>query len=262
MDGAKKTILCVDDEKDILDSLYDTFMNIYDVKKASSGAEALQIFNKEDVALVISDQRMPEMEGAALLEKINRLKPECKKILLTGYADIIAAVNAINKGAVDKYIIKPWDDAALIETAEGLIRKYDHDIYMAKLLGEDRAIRETMKRTHCRLDLLESYETFLKSCLCGVCVVSDDNTISLINRAGLEMMKYRDPIEVLGKDCDTVFSLSNEIKSFFLSNYQDQQHVFKALHFKRGDGSIITMQITLIFSGEAENVKFLGIIFQ
>ena len=114
MAGDKKlSILCVDDEKDIVDSLFDTFMDDYDVKTALSGEEALKIFDEEDIAVIITDQRMPEMEGTELLALINEKKPYCKKILLTGYADVNAAVDAINKGSVDKYFSKPWDDAEL-----------------------------------------------------------------------------------------------------------------------------------------------------
>ena len=81
-------------------------MDTYTVLTAAGGGEALKIFNEKDIALVITDQRMPEMEGTELLARINEAKPACKKILLTGYADINAAVDAINMGSVDKYFSK------------------------------------------------------------------------------------------------------------------------------------------------------------
>lgn len=258
MDAAKRTILCVDDEKDILDSLFDNFMDIYDVKTATSGAEALQIFNKEDVALIISDQRMPQMEGTALLEQITQLKPQCKKILLTGYTDINAAIEAINKCAVDKYFSKPWDDAELTKTVEALIKRYDHEMSIAKMTEEDRSIKEIVIKAKSRLDLVE---TFFKSYLCGVCLVSGDNKISVINSAGLEMMKYSDPDQVLGKDSDVVFSLTNPIKSFFLDKYKNREQVFDTLNVKTGDGSFVSMQATLIFSGGTDDSKVIGIVF-
>jgi response regulator RpfG family c-di-GMP phosphodiesterase len=262
MDATKRTILCVDDEKDILDSLFDTFMDIYDVKTAGSGAEALQIFGKENVALVISDQRMPQMEGAALLEKITELKPQCKKILLTGYADINAAVEAINKGAVDKYFSKPWDDAELTKTVEALIRKYDHEMSLAKMLEQDRDMKEVVIKAKSRLDLLGLFEKFFRSYLCGVCLVSDESKIIFINSAGLEMMKYSDPAQVLGKDFDLVFSLTNQIKSFFLDKYTTREQVSHTWPVKTGDGSFTSMQATIIFIGEADDAKVAGIVLK
>lgn len=262
MDAAKRTILCVDDEKDILSALFDTFMDIYDVKTASSGEDALQIFSKEDVALVISDQRMPRMEGTALLEKITKLKPQCKKILLTGYADINAAVEAINKGAVDKYFSKPWDDAELIKTVAALIRKYDHEMTMAKMLEEDREMKEVVMKAKSRLDLQDLFENFLKSYLCGVCLMSDDNKIVFINSTALKMMKYSDPDKVLGKDFDLVFSLTDQIKSFFLDKYTTREQVSHTWPIKTGDGSFTSMQATLIFIGAADDAKVAGIVLK
>lgn len=261
MEATKRTILCVDDEKDVLDALFDTFMDFYDVKIANSGMEALQVFLKEDVALVISDQRMPQMEGTVLLAKITALKPQCKKILLTGYADINAAIEAINKGAVDKYFSKPWEDAELIETVAALIKTYDHEMTMAKMLEEDKSIKEIILEAKSRLDLLCLFETYFQSYLCGVCLVSDGNKIAFINGSGLEIMKYNDSAQVLGKDSDEVFSLTNPIKSFFLDKYKAREQVFESLTVNTGDGSLVSTQATLIFGGETDYSKVTGIVF-
>lgn len=104
-DLKRRTILCVDDEEDITSTLHDTFMDDYNVMTAKDGKEGLALFNQNSIDLVISDQRMPEMTGTELLEAVNKAKPICKKILLTGYADIDAAIDAINK----------WRTAALLQ---------------------------------------------------------------------------------------------------------------------------------------------------
>ena len=137
----KSTLLAVDDEQHIVDSLYDTFMDKYNVLTALSGAEALDIFNKADIALVITDQRMPGMTGSELLARINKLKPVCQKILLTGYADINAAIDAINNGAVNKYIAKPWDDDELLQTVDHLITKYN---VLAELVQQNQELRDLL----------------------------------------------------------------------------------------------------------------------
>ncbi|MBF0320083.1 MAG: response regulator [Nitrospirae bacterium] len=128
----KRTLLFVDDEEDILDAMYDTFKGLYNVRIAGSAEEALRIFNEEDIAVVISDQRMPHTKGSELLAEINRIKPHCKKILLTGYADISASIDAINKGSVNKYITKPCDKNEIIDAIEQLVELYNVDEFMVK----------------------------------------------------------------------------------------------------------------------------------
>lgn len=114
MPGKKQTILVVDDEVDIVDSLYDTFIDKYDVYKATSAKDAVEILEKNHIDLVISDQRMPETTGVELFAKMEKDHPQVGKVLLTGYADINAVVDGINKGQIDKYITKPWDEDDVI----------------------------------------------------------------------------------------------------------------------------------------------------
>lgn len=133
-DTPRRTILCVDDEQDILDSLYDTLKDHYNVKTANNAPDALKLLREADIAVVISDQRMPGMTGAALFSEIHKIKPYCKKILLTAYMDINAAMEAINKGAVNKYLTKPWNNEEIIETVNELVEAYNADEFMLGLL--------------------------------------------------------------------------------------------------------------------------------
>jgi response regulator RpfG family c-di-GMP phosphodiesterase len=109
-------ILFVDDEPNILSSLKRLFTDEpYEIFTAGSGKEALHMLAQNgNVAVIVSDQRMPEMNGAEFLEKARALVPDAERIVLTGYADIQAAVDAINKGGAYRYIAKPWNDAELI----------------------------------------------------------------------------------------------------------------------------------------------------
>jgi signal transduction histidine kinase len=99
-------ILLVDDELDNLENLIFAFELEYDLATASSAAEALDILNREDVAVVISDQRMPEVCGTELLSMIKESHPKIVRMLITAYSDIEAAVEAINQGNVYRYIPK------------------------------------------------------------------------------------------------------------------------------------------------------------
>ncbi len=109
------TLLCVDDEANILSSLKRLFRpHGYRIFTAESGKQGLDILEQETVDLVISDMRMPEMNGAQFLERAREKWPDTVRILLTGYAEISAAIDAINKGQIYQYISKPWEDADIL----------------------------------------------------------------------------------------------------------------------------------------------------
>jgi len=114
-DKLNATILFVDDEKNILSSLKRLFRKVTEtVFTAESGAEGLEILGNEKVDIVVSDMRMPEMDGAQFLEKVAENWPGTVRILLTGYADITSTINAINNGSIYRYISKPWDDEDIV----------------------------------------------------------------------------------------------------------------------------------------------------
>ncbi|MGZ3235957.1 MAG: HD domain-containing phosphohydrolase [Burkholderiaceae bacterium] len=104
-------ILFVDDEPNILSSLRRLFRKQgYQVQTAESGVAGLKLLEAESFDVVISDMRMPEMDGAQFLEHVRALHPHTIRMLLTGYSDIQAIQDAINRGEIYRYITKPWDD--------------------------------------------------------------------------------------------------------------------------------------------------------
>ena len=107
-------LLLVDDEENILRSLQRVLRKEpYELTTATSGDQAIGLMKKQSFDLVISDARMPGMDGPTLLATIKKKDPECIRILLTGYADIDSTVKAINDGQIYRYISKPWDDDEL-----------------------------------------------------------------------------------------------------------------------------------------------------
>ncbi len=109
-ENPKIKILVVDDEPDNLDLLYRTFHRDYKVLRAESGPAALEILAKEgEVAVIISDQRMPKMSGTEFLSLTAAQYPDVIRIILTGYTDVEDLVEAINAGKVFKFVTKPWD---------------------------------------------------------------------------------------------------------------------------------------------------------
>jgi len=116
------TILCVDDEACILRSLQRLFYRqTYRVLVAQSAEKALLIMQKQPVSLIISDMRMPKMDGAQLLQQVSQLHPKIYRIMLSGYADFESTVGAINLDKTHKFINKPWNNNELIGVVnEGL----------------------------------------------------------------------------------------------------------------------------------------------
>lgn len=123
-DTARPTILCVDDEPSILSSLRRLFRaHGYQVLAAESGQAGLKLLETEHVDLVISDMRMPEMDGVVFLEHVRQRWPSMLRLLLTGYADIGSIMGAINRGEIYRYIAKPWDDNDIILTVKDAITR-------------------------------------------------------------------------------------------------------------------------------------------
>lgn len=122
----KPKMLVVDDEPDNLDLLYRTFRRDFNVLKADSGINALEVLQSEgEVAVIISDQRMPEMKGTEFLSKTVPEFPDTVRIILTGFTDVEDLVDAINSGQVYKYITKPWDPNELKNVVQRAADSYE-----------------------------------------------------------------------------------------------------------------------------------------
>ncbi|RMG06019.1 MAG: response regulator [Cyanobacteria bacterium J055] len=146
MRSKKPKMLVVDDEPDNLDLLYRTFRRDFQGSKAESGFEALEILEKEgEVAVIISDQRMPEMKGTEFLSKTLPQFPNTFRIILTGFTDIEDLVEAINSGQVYKYITKPWDPQELKEVVGRAADTYELLKQRTEELARSQAQMELLK---------------------------------------------------------------------------------------------------------------------
>ncbi len=113
---APTRILFVDDEERILRSLAMQFRRQYDVLTESDPRRALERLKSESVQIIVSDQRMPQMSGAEFLAQASEIAPHTLRILLTGYSDLDAAVDALNSGGIFRYLTKPWDQQEMTNT--------------------------------------------------------------------------------------------------------------------------------------------------
>ena len=132
-------LLVVDDEPEVLRSLFDLFRLDYRVLTATRGAEALGVLREEEVSVVMSDQRMPEMTGVEFLSRARAIRPEATRLLITGYADLKAVIDAINEGHVFRYVAKPWDPEELGTVIRQAVEHHDLILEKQRLIEELRA---------------------------------------------------------------------------------------------------------------------------
>ena len=124
MENKKISILYVDDEENNLFSFKATFRLKYEVFTAINGAEAIELVKNNPIDIIITDQRMPEMTGVEFLEEIIKIDAAPMRILLTGYADMAAVVDAVNKGKIFHYLNKPWSEKELDQTIQRAYEVY------------------------------------------------------------------------------------------------------------------------------------------
>ncbi|MEN9947744.1 MAG: hypothetical protein RL106_567 [Bacteroidota bacterium] len=130
----KIKILYLDDEENNLIAFKALFRREYEVFTTTSPREAVEYLNQNEVPVILSDQKMPEISGVEFFEMILPDFPRSVRILVTGYADIEAVVNAINKGEIYRYVSKPWDEHDLRICIKNAIEKYQANSSSSSLL--------------------------------------------------------------------------------------------------------------------------------
>src|SRR4051812_1407792 len=170
LDVKRYPILVVDDEQDNLDAFRFNFRKTFDILTATSGPEALGILADKDVAVIVTDQRMPKMTGVELLREVRAKTPETVGIILTAFTDVDVLIEAINLGQVYRYITKPWDakevrgvlqyaieryalqaenrrlEAQLAEYTGYLNQQLHGEFDFGNIIGESAALREVLAK--------------------------------------------------------------------------------------------------------------------
>ena len=132
----RHTVLVVDDEPDVVKSVQDLLRYDYKVLGATRARDAIKLMQENEIAVVMSDQRMPEMSGVEFLGRARADHPEAIRLLFTGYADIRAVIDAINEGNVYRYITKPWDPDELQTVIREAVERYDLLVERKRLIAE------------------------------------------------------------------------------------------------------------------------------
>ena len=152
----KHTILVVDDEPDVVKSVQDLLRLDYRVLGATRASEGIKIMQTEEVHVVMSDQRMPEMTGVQFLDRVKGEHPAAIRLLFTGYADITAIIDAINQGNIYRYITKPWDPDELQQVIRQAVARFeelaDRKSYVQVIDEVKKAHQETFDaaKTHAK----------------------------------------------------------------------------------------------------------------
>ncbi len=140
----KPKILVVDDEQPILNALSRALRRSFDVLLSLNGQSALEILRSQEVAVILSDQRMPEMSGVEFFKKASGIQPDAVRIMLTGYSDIQAVVEAVNSGQIFYYLQKPWEPETLSLILQRGVEKYG-------IIQENRRLTRELDEANRRL---------------------------------------------------------------------------------------------------------------
>jgi len=191
----KPRMLVVDDEPDNLDLLYRTFRRDFKVLRAESGIEALEVLSSEgEVAVIISDQRMPEMKGTEFLSKTVPDFPDTVRIILTGFTDVEDLVDAINAGQVYRYITKPWDPDELKHVVDrasetyDLIKRQNEELHKAEkqsklMVNVGQMAAQSMDRVAALSFLAEGFGKILNADVCTLFLTDEGDAGSYAQSA-------------------------------------------------------------------------------
>lgn len=148
----KHTLLVVDDEIDVCDSVHDLLRKEFTVLKARSAEEGLKLMRENEVHIIMTDQRMPKVTGVELLQSIRTGHPQAIRMLFTGYADLDSVIVAINQGHIFKFLKKPWQPDDLTDAVRDAAAEYDRLVDQAETLG---LLRFELQQLRERIAILE-----------------------------------------------------------------------------------------------------------
>ena len=195
---AVDTLLVVDDEANILNALGRLFRRDgYRLLQASSGQEALKLLAENEVGVILSDQRMPDMSGVEFLRKAREHWPDSVRIILSGYTELTSVTDSVNRAAIYKFLTKPWDDEALRETVRKAFQLY----------------RVTRENTRLNAALLQSNEELTRlnqELEQRVAIKTQEALRNLKSLRASQEILARLPMPVLGIDPDGYLVMLNQ----------------------------------------------------
>ena len=153
MAPTKHTLLVVDDEPDVCDSVHDLLRRKFRVLKARSAAEGMKLMATEEVHIIMTDQRMPQVTGVELLTRVRVGHPHAVRMLFTGFADLESIIAAINQGHIFQFMKKPWQPEELEAAVQEAAQEYDRLVVKAE---ETHRLENEIQQLRTRVSVLEA----------------------------------------------------------------------------------------------------------
>lgn len=233
------TVLCVDDEENILRSLKRLLRREdYRLLTASSGPEGLEVLRENDVHLIICDQRMAQMSGTEFLAEVKEKYPDTIRVVLSGYTDVDAITDSINKGHVYKFLLKPWNDQSLkleirqaldqydlVRANKDLDKKVLEQNEELKKINEnlEAMVKERTQELEIQNQVLELSRVMLDDLPVPLIGVSSDGLIAVVNKASKTLVGNGQPI-VPGQELSEHFpeSVAEEVNKALTTGKADK----------------------------------------
>jgi len=209
----ERTLLLVDDEENILRALTRVLRRDgYQILRANGGAEGLALLARHpEVGVILSDQRMPNMTGIDFLSRVREQHPDTVRMILSGYTDLKTVTDAINEGAVYKFLTKPWEDELLRTNVEEAFRYGELGRENERLTRElkasneqlERRVEEKTRQVLLNQKVLAISQEVLEHLPAGVLGIDDDGIIVLANRQAHTVLGH-DARDLVGQAADTL----------------------------------------------------------
>jgi len=201
---SERTLLLVDDEENILNALNRLLRRDgYHILTAGSGQEGLTLLEQHKVGVIITDQRMPQMTGSEFLFQVKERYPDTVRIVLSGYTELKSVTDAINRGAIYKFLTKPWDDQLLRDNIEEAFRQYELQGENQRLTRElraanaelsdinqdlERRVEEKTREIMHNLRTLRLSQDVLEHLPTAVLGIGDDDCVAVANRMATRLL--------------------------------------------------------------------------
>lgn len=200
-----RAILLVDDEENITSSLTRLLRRDgYTILRAHSAAEGLEVLSRHTVGVIISDQRMPGMTGTEFLTKVRELYPDTVRVVLSGYTELNSVTEAINRGAVYKFLTKPWEDDLLRANVEEAFQRYEMERENARLARELQQANDQLQSINENLE--QRVEQKARQ-------IAHNLTVLQVSQEMLEVL----PFAAVGIDRHGMVVIANQMARLFFS---------------------------------------------
>ena len=216
----ERTLLLVDDEENVTSALVRLLRRDgYRILRASSGEEGLGLLAENEIGVIISDQRMPGMTGVEFLSVVKTHYPDTVRIVLSGYTELNSVTEAINRGAIYKFLTKPWEDDLLRAHVQEAFQRYEMKMENIRLARELQLANEALRRMNHELEqrveektrevlhnlnVLQVSQEVLERLPVAVIGIGDDGVIAIANRSAHRLYSAGGTRDLLGEAASDV----------------------------------------------------------